>query len=81
MLDILSVLSNESRAELYKFLPQLWNNLCADKVLNGSFAVGIRVDVYVELARVSWALHRAHGGRGDVQHTRFLLCRELPQEL
>jgi hypothetical protein len=81
MLDIFSVFSNQGRAQLNELLSQLWNKLCADEVFDRGLGICIGVDVYVELSGVSWVVQRRPGGRGDIQHTRFLQCRELAREL
>ena len=49
MLDIFSVLGDQSRTQFNELLSQLWNKLCADEVFDGRLGIGVGVDVYVEL--------------------------------
>ena len=69
MLDIFSMLSDQSRTQFNELLSQLWNELCADEVFDGCLRIGVGVDVYIELEGVSWLRQRRPGGTR--RHTTY----------
>jgi hypothetical protein len=57
MLDVFPMFRHDSRTKFGKTLAKLWEDLGANQVLDGLFALVIRVDVNLKLVACQWTVH------------------------
>ena len=62
MLDIFSMLFDQSRTKCLEYLSQLWNKLCADELFHWCLLLSFCVDVDLELRAVRFCALEC-GGR------------------
>ena len=81
VLNVLSMLGNQSWTELRKLLSQLGYDFGANEVLYRCLVICITVDVYVELRECQLCGVVCPRGRADIQRTHVLPCHGRPRGL